>query len=236
MTAAEVHPRGRGEFLRRLRHVATPRTWAVDANDGVMATAGLLEGFAGAGAGESVLITAAIAMLVAGSLSLGGSKWAEAAAERDAERALIAEEQAELAADPLHEIDELAAYWEHKGLDPDTARRVAEQLTARDALAAQLEAEHGIAEPIPSWEPRWTGAAAGVAFVFGAAVPLVVTWLVPGPLETWAILLAALASLTATAFITARSTRIPAHRLIVRSLVVGLGTLALSYAAGSLLL
>ena len=89
MTGDEQTPGRRGEFLTRVRHVATPRFWAVDANDGVMATAGLLEGFAGAGAGEPVLITAAAAMLIAGSLSLGGSKWAEASAERDAERALI---------------------------------------------------------------------------------------------------------------------------------------------------
>lgn len=224
------------ELLARVRRVGEPQRWAVDANDGVLATAGLLEGFAGAGAADPLLLTAATAMLVAGSLSVGGAKWAEAAAERDAERALILEEAAQLAADPEDELEELTAYWMAKGLDPETATKVAQQLNARDALAAQLEYEHGITEQTPAWEPRWTGAMSGLAFVLGAAVPLLTTALVPGPLETWAILFAALASLALTAWITARSSRIPLRRMIVRSLAVGFGTLALSYAAGVLIL
>jgi VIT1/CCC1 family predicted Fe2+/Mn2+ transporter len=235
--SAAPHGSGFGRALiDRIRHVASPRSWAVDANDGVMATAGLLEGFAGAGANDAVLLTAASAMLIAGSLSIAGAKWSEAAAERDAERALIAEEEAELAADPIRELEELTTYWEGKGLEPDTARQVAEQLNARDALAAQLEYEHGIVEPAPAWQPRWIGATAGLAFLLGAAVPLLVTALVPGPLETWAIVAAAVLSLSLTAWITARSARTPVRRILMRSLGVAVGTLAISYVAGLLLL
>lgn len=224
------------EFGARLRHVAEPRSWAVDANDGVIATAGLLEGFAGAGSDDPVLMTAATAMLIAGSLSIAGAKWSEAAAARDAEQTLIAQEQAEIAADPIHEVYELTAYWEGKGLQPETARHVAEQLSAKDALAAQLEYEHGISVPTPSWEPRWTAAAAGIAFLLGAAVPLLVTRLVPGPMEVWAILAAALISLSLTAMVVARTSRIPVSRMLLRSLAVGVGTMALSYIAGLVLL
>ena len=131
------------------------RSWTIDANDGIIGTSGILEGFAGAGASHSVLVTAASAATIAGALGLGGATWAEAAAEREAQLELAEEERAQLAADPAAEIDELAAYYERKGLSPDLAREVAEQLTAHDALAAQLETEHGITEvmyrPSLSW-------------------------------------------------------------------------------------
>ena len=140
---------GPASFGERLREYIAPRQWAVDANDGIIATAGLLEGFAGAGASDQVLITAATAMIVAGSLGLGGAKWAEEASELDAEQLLIRQEIAELAASPDEEVAELADYWERKGLSADVAKQVADQLSAKDALAAQLEFEHDIVSPTP---------------------------------------------------------------------------------------
>ncbi|MFT4215479.1 MAG: VIT1/CCC1 transporter family protein, partial [Microbacterium sp.] len=110
-----------------------------DANDGIIATASLLQGFAGAGAGDRLLLLAATAATIAGGLSAGGAKWAE----REAEQRLAVEERAELDADLHGEIVELAERWRGKGLTPETAQKVAEELTAHDALAAQFEAEYG---------------------------------------------------------------------------------------------
>lgn len=226
---------GRGEFLARLREYATPRQWAVDANDGVIATAGLLEGFAGAGASDHTLLTAAIAMIVAGSLGLGGAKWAEEAGELDAQRAIIAEEERQLATNPDDEIAELAAYWEGKGLDAATARTAAEQLTARDALAAQLEYEHDIDEPTPRWQPLWAGATSGLAFLAGGLIPLLITVFVPVQAEAWVILLAVVVALVLTSWLGARTGHMSVRRTIARTLAVGIGTMAISYLAGRLL-
>lgn len=219
----------------RLREFAAPRQWAVDANDGIIATAGLLEGFAGAGASDTVLVTAALAMMVAGSLGLGGAKWAEDASERDAQLSLIAEEQAELSANPDDEVAELAGYWETKGLQAALAREVAEQLSAKDALAAQLEYEHGITEPTPRWQPLWAGVTSGLAFLIGATIPLAITLLVPVQLEVWAILLAVIVSLTVTSYVAAKSGRMSVRGTLARTLAVGVGTMLVSYLCGLLL-
>lgn len=222
-------------LLERLRAFAAPRQWAVDANDGVIATAGLLEGFAGAGANDRTLIIAASVMIVVGSLGLGGAKWAEEAGELDAERRIIEEEAAQLAASPEHEIDELADYWEAKGLSPEVARQAAEQLSARDALAAQLEYEHDIDEPTPGWHPALAGVTSGLAFLLGSLIPLLITIFVSGAIEVWAILFSVVVSLVITSWLAARTGRMSLRRTLTRTLVVGIGTMAVSYAAGFLL-
>lgn len=222
-------------LVDRFREYASPRQWAVDANDGIIATAGLLEGFAGAGADDALLLTAASAMIVAGALGLGGAKWSEEATELDAQRALIAEEEAQLAENPENELAELVAFWELKGLSPELARGVAEELNARDALAAQLEFEHDISEPTPSWQPAWAGVTSALAFFVGALIPLLITLFVPVRIEVWAIVLAVIASLVLTSWITARTSRIPTRRIVIRSLIVGVGTMGVSYLIGLLI-
>ncbi|WOQ16865.1 VIT1/CCC1 transporter family protein [Raineyella sp. W15-4] len=209
--------------------------WVGDANDGIIATAGLLEGLAGAGASDAVLVLAATVGTIAGGLGVAGARWAEAAAEREAEAAVIAEERAQLAAAPDDELAELAAYWEDKGLTPDVARQVAEQLSARDALAAQLAYEHGITAPTAPSAPVGAGLAAGLAFLAGAMVPLLITVSVPVSVESWLILVAVVLSLLLTSVVAARQGHLSVVRTIVRTLVVGVGTLAVSYGAGLLL-
>jgi len=207
----------------------------VNANDGIIATSGILEGFAGAGASHSVLVTAATAATVTGALGLGGSTWAGEEAERDAQLELASEERAQLAADPATELAELAARYEAKGLAPALAREVAEQLTAQDALTAQLESEHGFAEVMPRSAPVRAGVAAAIAFTLGAAVPLVITLVVSASVESWAIIVAAVASLTLVSLVAARAGEISVAHTLARTLVVGVGTLVISYAVGRLL-
>lgn len=221
--------------VARVRDPASLRSWVVDANDGIIATAGVLEGFASAGADDHVLLIAALVATLAGGLAVGGAKWAEEAAERDAQLRLVREEEAQLQSDPEHEVDELADYWERKGLTPDVARQVAEQLSARDALAAQLESEHGIDQVASRLYPAWVGLTAGGAFILGAAVPLLITAVVPVRVESWAILAAVVVSLTLTSLVSARAGRLRLTRILTRTLLVGVGTLGVSYLAGLVL-
>jgi VIT1/CCC1 family predicted Fe2+/Mn2+ transporter len=212
------------------------RAFVVDANDGIVATAGLLEGFAGAGASDSTLLLAASAATIAGSLSIGGARWAEEAAERDAQLVLAAEEAAQLAANPDDEVAELAAYWEGKGLAPALAVEVARQLSVQDALAAQLESEHGI-DAIPSAASTVrAGVLAALSFLVGALVPLLVTVLVPVALEAWAIVAAVVLSLALTSLVAWRSGNLSFRRVATRALTVGIGTVVVGYAAGHFLL
>jgi len=231
-TATTPAPSGWRRLRSGFPRAQSFRSWTIDANDGIIGTSGILEGFAGAGASHSVLVTAASAATIAGALGLGGATWAEAAAEREAQLEVVEEERAELVADPAAEIVELAAYYERKGLSPALAREVAEQLSANDALAAQLESEHGIDELMSPVEPVVEGVSAALAFSLGAAVPLAITLVVSSGVESWAILVAAVASLTLTSLVAAGAGDLSVRRTLIRTLVVGVGTLGVSYLAG----
>ena len=152
-----------GDLRARFRDASTHRSWTIDANDGIIATAGLLFGFAGAGASNRVLLFTATAATIAGGLSVGGASWAEQAAERDAQLLYAKRESEDLAADPEGELEELTRHWEQRGLRPDTAREVARQLSQHDALAAQLEWEYSFVEPVPATFPIWFGVTPGFA-------------------------------------------------------------------------
>jgi VIT1/CCC1 family predicted Fe2+/Mn2+ transporter len=219
-------------WWRRALSSIRETSWAVDANDGIISTAGLLQGFAGAGAGDRLLLFTAVATLIAGGISAGGAKWAEVAAEREEEQRIADEEQHQLEADPQHELEELVAHWQEQGLAPDLAKQVAEQLTAHNALGAQLDAEYGIEELMPRTAPVLAGLKAMIAFMIGSAIPLTITFVAPVSIEGTAILIAVVISLVLTSLVAAAVGRLSARRMLVRTLVVGLGTMGVSYIAG----
>src|SRR5215475_14549598 len=115
-----------------------------EASDGILTSAGICEGFAGAGVGTKVLIFAGFAGLVAGTLAAGAVEYAKLGSERDQQAAQLASERAQLAAAPDAELDELTQLYVSRGLSRHLARQVAMELTAHDVLAAHAEAEYGI--------------------------------------------------------------------------------------------
>jgi VIT1/CCC1 family predicted Fe2+/Mn2+ transporter len=224
------------DLRARFRDAAAYRSWTIEANDGIIATAGLLLGFAGAGASNRLLLFTATAATIAGGLTVGGASWAEEAAERDAQLLHAQEERRDLATNPLGELEELARYWEAKGLSRDLAVEVARQLTARDALAAQLEWEYDFDRPMPATFPIWFGLGAGLAYVVGALVPLLITYFAPVPIETSAIFAAVVITLVFSSLVAARAGQMQPRRMLARTLTVGVLTLVVSYVAGQLLL
>ncbi len=224
------------DLRERLRDASAHRSWTIDANDGIIATAGLLFGFAGAGASNRVLLFTASAAAIAGGLSVAGASWAEQAAERDAQLLAAKRERDDLARDPEAELAELARHWEERGLAPETAREVARQLHAHDALAAQLEWEYSFAEPVPATFPIWFGLGAGTAYVLGALVPLLITYFAPVDVEPWAILTAVTVTLVLSSMVSSRTGQLIQRRMLARTLVVGVLTMAVSFVAGEFLL
>ena len=116
-------------FQTRLGEVNDHRSLLIVANDGIIATAGLLYGFAGAGASNRLLIFTAAAATISGAFGVGGAAWAEDAALRESQLALVEAETTELNTDPLGEFKELMDRWIAKGLKPETAEEVASQLS-----------------------------------------------------------------------------------------------------------
>src|SRR5262249_9227380 len=150
-----------------------------EASDGILTSAGICEGFAGAGVGTRVLIFAGFGGLLAGTLAAGAVEYSTTGAERDQQVAQPTSERGQLAAAPDAELDELTQVYVSRGLARRLARQVAIELTAHDALAAHAEAEHGIT-PASLASPLRDALAVGAAFVAGAVLPWLAIILIPG--------------------------------------------------------
>ena len=159
---------GRGRDAARLNWL---RAGVLGANDGIISTAGLVVGVAGATTQIGPILVAGIAGLVAGAVSMALGEYVSVSSQRDAERALIEQERREVENDPDGELEELVAMYESKGLSRGTARAVAEELTARDALAAHLDVELGL-DPGALTNPVHAAISSGVSFTAGALLPL----------------------------------------------------------------
>jgi VIT1/CCC1 family predicted Fe2+/Mn2+ transporter len=176
------------------------RAGVLGANDGIVSVAAIVVGVAGATSLVAPVLTAGVAGLVGGAISMALGEYVSVSSQRDSQRALITKERHELAAQPEAELEELTGIYQAKGMSHETARRVAEELTAHDAVAAHLEAELGISEAdvVSPWQAAWASAA---AFFVGALLPLVAILLPPASIRvpvTFAVVLVALAATGAT--------------------------------------
>jgi VIT1/CCC1 family predicted Fe2+/Mn2+ transporter len=158
------------------RHLSHRANWlrasVLGANDGIISTAALILGVAAADASRSAVLTAGIAGLTAGSLSMGLGEYVSVSSQRDTERADIAKEIWELENTPDRELAELTAIYQERGLSHELARRVAVELTDHDALGTHLTEELGISEETLA-RPLQAALTSMASFAIGAALPLI---------------------------------------------------------------
>ena len=154
------------------------RAGVLGANDGIVSTAGIVMGVAGATSERAPVFVAGIAGLVAGALSMGAGEYVSVNTQRDSEKAMLALEAEELEKMPETELRELAKMYERKGLSRETAKKVAQELTEHDALAAHADIEFGI-DPENLTNPWHAAFASMVAFTVGALLPLLAITLTP---------------------------------------------------------
>jgi VIT1/CCC1 family predicted Fe2+/Mn2+ transporter len=173
----ERHGSGRISWLRAA---------VLGANDGIVSTSSLLIGVASAGAGRAAVLTAGVAGLVAGSMSMAAGEYVSVSSQADVERSDLARERRELQEDLEAEHRELAAIYVGRGLDPTLASSVATQLMAKDALGAHARDELGISEFMRA-RPMQAAAASAAAFAAGAALPLATAVVAPAELALPAI-------------------------------------------------
>lgn len=203
------------------------------ANDGIISTSALVLGMAAAGSGRSTILTAGMAGLVAGAVSMGLGEYVSVSSQRDAERSDIAKEEWELEHLADHELDELTAIYRMKGLDDALARQVAVQLTEHDALGAHLRDELGIEKDdlAKPFQAAWSSM---LAFSIGAAVPLVAAALASASLRIAAILTVALVSLLALGFTGAKLGGARPVRSISRVVLGGAAAMGITMLVGKL--
>jgi VIT1/CCC1 family predicted Fe2+/Mn2+ transporter len=147
------------------------RAAVLGANDGVISTASLMVGVAATGATLSAVLTAGVAGLVAGAMSMAAGEYVSVQSQADTERADISRETRELETQPELERAELVAIYRKRGLDHDLATQVAAQLMAHDALGAHIRDELGITETLRA-RPVQAAIASATSFALGAALPI----------------------------------------------------------------
>ncbi len=170
---------GRLREGHRTAHIGWLRAAVLGANDGIVSTASLVLGVAAANASHADILIAGVAGLVAGAMSMAAGEYVSVHSQADTEKADLLRESAELKADDKGEHRELAANYVQRGLDPNLAKEVANQLMAHDALGAHARDELGISEAL-SARPVQAALASAASFAVGAALPLIVVALVSG--------------------------------------------------------
>ncbi|MFE5817446.1 VIT family protein [Streptomyces sp. NPDC056479] len=227
-THDEPHGGALGERLNWLRAAV------LGANDGIVSTAGLVVGVAGATDDRSALLTAGLAGLLAGSMSMAAGEYVSVSTQRDSEKAALAVEKRELRERPEAELEELTQLLERRGLTREVAEEAAVQLTERDALKAHARVELGI-DPDRLTNPWHAAWASFLAFTAGALLPLLAMVLPPAHWRLGITVISVLAALTLTGWGSARLGAAAPGRAMLRNVAGGALAMGVTYAAGSLL-
>ncbi|MER5693615.1 VIT1/CCC1 transporter family protein [Streptomyces mirabilis] len=210
------------------------RAAVLGANDGIVSTAGLVVGVAGATDDRSALLTAGLAGLLAGSMSMAAGEYVSVSTQLDSEKAALALERRELSEQPAAELEELTELLEQRGLTRDVAREAAEQLTERDALKAHARVELGI-DPDALTNPWHAAWASFLSFTVGALLPLLAIVLPSAAWRLGVTVLSVLGALVLTGWLSARLGSANPGRAVLRNVVGGALAMGVTYAAGVLL-
>lgn len=215
--------------FHRTHRIGWLRAAVLGANDGIVSTASLIVGVAAAESDKGGVLVAGIAGLVAGAMSMAAGEYVSVSSQADTEGADLARERDELEKQPEKEHSELTAIYVARGLDDDLAKEVATQLMANDALGTHLRDELGISETLRARPVQAAMASAGT-FAVGAALPLLLVFLVPTSSLVWTISGASLIFLAVLGGLAARAGGAPVSKSVLR--VAFWGALAMALTAG----
>lgn len=207
------------------------RAGVLGANDGIVSTAGIVVGVAAATMERGPILTAGIAGLVAGAVSMALGEYVSVSTQRDSEQALLSKERRELRDDAALELNELVALYESKGLSAATAQTVAKELTDHDAFTAHAEIELGI-DPEGLTNPWQAALSSALSFTLGALLPFIAILAPPTTLRIPVTVVAVLLALVITGAVSAGLGGAPKGRAVVRNVVGGGLALAITYAIG----
>lgn len=209
------------------------RAAVLGADDGIVSVASVAIGVIASGASVRAILTAGVAALVAGAMSMAAGEYVSVSSQRDTERADLAQERAELEADPEAEKRELAAIYVERGLPRRLAAEVADALMAKDPIGAHARDELGhdantLARPVQA------ALSSAASFTAGGVLPLVAFLLVPASLRTGAVVVSALLALVVLGVAGARAGGAPIMRAALRVSVGGGFAMAVTAGIGRL--
>ncbi len=223
----ELHDGMNGTKLNWLRAAV------LGANDGIVSVSSVIVGVAGATKDTKVILTAGIAALVAGALSMAVGEYVSVSTQRDTERALLAKEKMELENLPEQELEELTVIYQKKGLSRTTAEIIAQELTDHDAFMAHAEAELGI-DPNNLTDPWHAAYASGLAFFSGAIIPILAIIIAPAQYDTMATFASVIVALVITGALSARAGGAHKMTAIIRVVAGGVIAMVVTFGVGKL--
>jgi VIT1/CCC1 family predicted Fe2+/Mn2+ transporter len=210
------------------------RAGVLGANDGIVSVAATVVGVAGVTNDLAPILVAGTAAVVGGAVSMALGEYVSVSSQSDSQRALIEKERQELRDDPVGELAELAAIYRAKGLSEATARTVAEELTAKDALKAHLAAELNIDEEevVSPWHAAFASA---IAFTIGAVLPMLAIIFPPEEARIPVTFVAVILALALTGTVSAKIGGSSKRKATVRLVAGGALAMAFTFAVGNLL-
>jgi len=218
----------------QVQRIGWLRAAVLGANDGIVSTASLIVGVAAAASSKDEVLLAGVAGLVAGAMSMAAGEYVSVSSQADTEAADLARERAELLSDPEFEHRELAAIYRKRGLDDETASKVATQLMAKDALAAHARDELSI-DHITTARPVQAAFTSAITFTTGAALPLAAAWLsAVGQPMIVAVSVASVVFLAVLGAVGAKTGNAPVVRAVLRVAFWGAAAMAVTAGIGRL--
>ena len=224
---AKPHTQTTGSKLNWLRAAV------LGANDGIVSVSSIVVGVAGASNTPRFILTAGVAGLVAGALSMAVGEYVSVSTQRDSEKVMLDKERFELTHNPAEELEELAGIYEKKGLSKKTARAVAEELSAGDVFAAHFDAELGI-DPNDLSNPWHAAYASAASFFFGALIPLIAIMLPPAFLRIPVTFFAVIVALTITGMLSANVGGANKVKAALRVVIGGIIAMTVTFGIGKL--
>lgn len=209
------------------------RAAVLGANDGIVSIAGLVVGVAGATESKSVIITAGLAGVFAGALSMAAGEYVSVSSQKDSEQALLDMETKNLINNPDAQQKELVLLYEAKGLSKNTAISVAEELTSHDAFRAHADAKHGL-NPDDLTNPWHAAIASAAAFVVGAAIPMTVIVIPSASMRVPVTFVAVIVALGITGALSAHAGGASKPRAMIRVIIGGALAMIITYAIGKI--
>lgn len=207
------------------------RASVLGANDGIVSIAGLVLGVAGATNSTHIILTAGVAGIIAGAISMAAGEYVSVSSSRDTEKALLKKEKYELEEDPKHEFEELIQVYQRQGLSKKTAMQVVKEFSARDVFAAHVHAELGI-DPNNLTSPWHAAFASSFSFLIGSAIPLLAILLPPLSIRIPVAFISVLIALVLTGTISALAGGANPVRATLRVVAGGALAMAVTYGIG----
>jgi VIT1/CCC1 family predicted Fe2+/Mn2+ transporter len=223
-----THPSAHADDPHYVHRTGWLRAAVLGANDGIVSVSSLILGVAAATPEPGAILVAGVAGLVAGAMSMAAGEFISVSSQRDSEQADIRREKEALVETPEQELAELAAIYRERGLSAETARLVARELSAHDALTAHVRDELGLADHLAA-RPLQAAGTSAVTFSVAAAIPLLAAWLAPAGAIIEAVLLVSVVTLAILGALGARTGGAPLVPATLR--VVGWGVFAMAVTA-----